>query len=85
MIVLLRLTFFPHTEFGGRADYSRCGECRKADIPQAKGSLGWRRSKDQERRGAVWQHAGSAAISASSMMRRIVRAHRPHWALQPRQ
>jgi hypothetical protein len=26
-----------------------------------------------------------AAASASSMMRRMVRAQRPHWALQPRQ
>jgi hypothetical protein len=31
------------------------------------------------------QQAASAEAIASFMMRRIVRAHLPHWALQPRQ
>jgi hypothetical protein len=31
-----------------------------------------------------WQQAG-AATKASFMMRRMVRAQRPHWGLQPRQ
>jgi hypothetical protein len=31
------------------------------------------------------QQAGAVAARASSMMRRMVRAHRPHCALQPRQ
>src|SRR5580658_10956028 len=43
------------------------------------------RSNNYEWGAALRQHAGSAAVSASSMMRRMVRAHRPHWALQPRQ
>ncbi|SJM28076.1 hypothetical protein BQ8482_110006 [Mesorhizobium delmotii] len=31
------------------------------------------------------QDAARALASASSIMRRMVRAQRPHWALQPRQ
>src|SRR5580700_10411621 len=41
--------------------------------------------KNQEPDWPCWQHGDSAAISASSMIRRMVRAQRPHWALQPRQ
>jgi hypothetical protein len=31
------------------------------------------------------QPVGQTAVSASSMMRLMVRAQRPHWGLQPRQ
>jgi hypothetical protein len=66
-----------HTECGERGDYSRCGEAGKA-ASRREGRSTSLRSNDQERRAALRQHAGSAAVSASSMMRRMVRAHRPH-------
>jgi hypothetical protein len=40
--------------------------------------------EDQRGSRLSWQQAGAAA-KASFMMRRMVRAQRPHWALQPRQ
>jgi len=45
-------------------------------------------ARDQARCWPVEQHlqlVPQAPAIASSMIRRMVRAHRPHWALQPRQ
>jgi hypothetical protein len=44
-----------------------------------------RPSQGREDRAQPLQDAARALPSASSMMRRMVRAQRPHWALQPRQ
>jgi hypothetical protein len=49
------------------------------------GGLALPKEKDQERTPAVRQQGEPEAVSAASVMRRMVRAQRPHCALQPKQ
>jgi hypothetical protein len=71
----------------GGQNYSLCRQHEKGAT--AAGALPllriWSGQKSLPESLPDWQQARSAAVSASSMMRRMVLAHRPHWGLQPKQ